>query len=58
MNWRYLIPHGAEVEIGVFNTVTIRHPVHGTVKLRRRLNACKFVISPICSEGQWIELRR
>jgi hypothetical protein len=56
--WRLLVLHGSEVEIGVFNTVTIRHPKSATVKLRRMLPGCKFVLSPITSQGQWLELRR
>lgn len=54
--WRILVPHDAEVEIGVFNTVTIRRDGASAVKLTRRIRA-RFVLLPITTEGRWLELR-
>lgn len=57
MTWSLIIPHGAELEFACTGALTIRHPKLPTVRVRSR-EPGRFVLGPITTEGQRLELRR
>lgn len=59
MPWATVLPHGSTVEFGMFGSVTVRHPKFATYRLRsRRPSSGRWVLSPIMTAGQRLELRR
>jgi hypothetical protein len=57
VTWSLIIPHGAELEFACTGALTIRHPKLPTVRVRSR-EPGRFVLGPITTEGQRLELRR